>query len=566
MDNETRQFALNPDTVSIIIKSSEYVLNILRENPNVRLGNVLQDRYVITFVNRNNLDEVLDILGTNFLNVAPLVYGLLDAQSLQSAGISQVHDQEFIDLKGQGALVGIIDTGIDYTNNAFKYEDGTSKIVSIFDETIETTPPYDFAVGTEYTNEQINSALASENPFDIVPSRDTDGHGTFLASIAAGRENGEGFRGAAPDAELIVVKLRKARSYWLERYLVPPEQENVYDGVALMGGIEYIVRKARELNRPVAICIGLGSNQGGHNGYSVIEEYLRTLSSSSGICICTAAGNESQARHHTMGTIGATGETRNIEFRVAEVSNVYLIIRNRVSDRMSVSIKSPAGEVVGRVPAKSGTMFSSSLILERARVNVEYYFPLAVTGGQATIVKIIDATPGLWTVTVHGDIVLEGTFHAYLPMAGLGPTGLEFLSPTPNYTIVLPATSFGVITCGAYDSSSNALYSDSSWGPTALDYLMPCLTAPGVNVGGIFPGGQGTMTGTSVAAAITTGACALMLQWGIVQGNDVSLSSYQIRAFLLRGCERDINIVYPNNQWGYGRLNLINTFTMMREL
>jgi hypothetical protein len=95
---------------------------------------------------------------------------------------------------------------------------------------------------------------------------------------------------------------------------------------------------------------------------------------------------------------------------------------------------------------------------------------------------------------------------------------------------------------------------------------MPCLTAPGVNVGGIFPGGQGTMTGTSVAAAITTGACALMLQWGIVQGNDVSLSSYQIRAFLLRGCERDINIVYPNNQWGYGRLNLINTFTMMREL
>lgn len=568
MNNELSltEFASDPDTVSFIIRASEYVINLIKDNPKIKLANTLLDKYIYTYVNKNDIDEIVRVFGSNLLSISPAVYGLLDEASLGASGITQVHEQPFLDLMGTGVLVGIVDTGIDYTNDAFRYEDGTSKIVSIYDETMTIKPPpFDFILGTEFTNEEINNALNSENPLDIVPSTDTVGHGTFLASLAAGRKR-NGYGGAAPDAELVVVKLRKARSFWIEKYLVPPEQENVFDGIAIMAGIEYIVRKANSLNRPVAICLGLGSNLGSHNGYSIFEELLYNISTTSGICICAAAGNQSQARAHTQGVIARQGETQNIEFRVAEQSNIFINIRNEVANRISVSLKSPTGEIIERVPAKIGTLYSTRLILERARVDIEYFFPMPFTGGQITIIRLLDATPGIWTITIHGDIILEGNFHAYLPMIGLGPPGVEFLSPTPEYTVVVPATSFGVIACGAYDASNNTLYTNSSWGPTTLGFLVPTLVAPGVNVGGIYPAGPGTMTGTSVASAITTGACALMLQWGIVQGNDVSLSAYQIKAFLIRGCERDSNIVYPNNQWGYGRLNLLNSFTMMREL
>jgi subtilisin family serine protease len=96
--------------------------------------------------------------------------------------------------------------------------------------------------------------------------------------------------------------------------------------------------------------------------------------------------------------------------------------------------------------------------------------------------------------------------------------------------------------------------------------LKPDFTAPGVDVGGVYPTGYGKMSGTSVAAAITAGAGALLLQWGIVNQNDISMSTYHIRAYLIRGCSRSETIVYPNQQWGYGSLNLLQTFSRMREV
>ena len=198
--------------------------------------------------------------------------------------------------------MGIVDTGIDYTLDTFRYEDGTSKIISIYDQTAEGEPPPGYYMGVEYTNEQINAALASDNPLEIVPVSDPSGHGTFLASIAAGRED-NGFVGAAPDAELIVVKLRKARPYYLDLFSVPAEQENAFESNAIILGIDYILNRAFALGKPVAICIGLGSNFGTHTSFSIFEEYLTDISNLAGVCLCIAAGNESQARHHTMGRV-----------------------------------------------------------------------------------------------------------------------------------------------------------------------------------------------------------------------------------------------------------------------
>lgn len=259
--------------------------------------------------------------------------------------------------------MGIVDTGIDYTLDTFRYEDGTSKIISIYDQTAEGEPPPGYYMGVEYTNEQINAALASDNPLEIVPVSDPSGHGTFLASIAAGRED-NGFVGAAPDAELIVVKLRKARPYYLDLFSVPAEQENAFESNAIILGIDYILNRAFALGKPVAICIGLGSNFGTHTSFSIFEEYLTDISNLAGVCLCIAAGNESQARHHTMGQVSAQAETYDIDIKAGEnAGDILVSIWTGVSDRVSVSIRSPTGELVPRIPPRSGLPLKHSCFL-----------------------------------------------------------------------------------------------------------------------------------------------------------------------------------------------------------
>ncbi len=94
----------------------------------------------------------------------------------------------------------------------------------------------------------------------------------------------------------------------------------------------------------------------------------------------------------------------------------------------------------------------------------------------------------------------------------------------------------------------------------------PDLVAPGYQIGGFYPTGYGYMNGTSVATAITAGAAALLMQWGIVEGNDYGFCTPLIAAFLIRGCTRIESREYPNSQWGYGMLNLLQSFFYMGEL
>ncbi|BAL01817.1 peptidase S08 family protein [Oscillibacter valericigenes Sjm18-20] len=560
------QIIYSPDTVDFVVRQNAFVDQLLENNPSIVTTQLLAGRYIICYTDTKTFNSLINQFGSSFISYISLVLGLLDRANLAAAGVTQVHQQPYLDLRGKGVLLGFVDTGIDYTQRAFRYEDGSSKIQFLYDQTVAGPPPEGFYLGTEYTNEQINEALRSEDPYQIVPQKDESGHGTFLASVAAGNDTGN-FLGAAPDAELIVVKLRKARPFYLNWFTVPPEQENAYESTSVMVGVEYIVKKARQLNRPVVICIGLGTTFGAHDGFSIFEEYLSNIANLKGVCICTAAGNESQARHHTQGVIAEKGATHNIDLKVGEnAGNIAIGIWNTISDKISLSVRSPTGELVGRVPSKPGATSRSNLILEKSAVQVEYYFPYESTGSQLSVVNIYNATPGIWTITLYGDIILNGTFHAWLPLTGFVSPTVEFLSATPYYTVTCPSTMFGSINCGAYDNTTGSLFSDSSWGPTRLERMAPDLVAPGVQVGGIYPSGPGNMSGTSVASAITAGACALMMQWGVVEKNDVALSTYQIRAYLIRGCNRSPTMIYPNTQWGYGTLNLIQTFNLMREL
>lgn len=565
-DITIRDFINSQDTVDFIIRRDEYLSDYIYGNSDILLTQELSGGYVIGYANVNVFNDILTRYGQSIFSSLPIVLGTLDRPSNEAAGIAQMHELPFYNLRGRGVLIGIVDTGIDYTQEVFRYEDGTSKIQYIFDESINSVPPEGFYIGTEYTNAQINEALNSENPYDIVPQQDTSGHGTFLASIAAGREI-DGFEGAAPDAELIVVKLKKARPFYLDLYSVPAEQENAFESSAVMIGIEYILTKARELGRPVAICFGLGTNLGSHDGAMLIAEYLSYVSKIKGVCICIAAGNESQTRHHMQGFIPVSGETADIDVSVgSDAGDVDISIWNKAVDRLSVSVLSPAGESFGRFFPLPGQINEAHALLERTSVRVVYYFPTEGFGNQLTRVRLINATPGVWTIRVTGDIVLIGSFHAWLPMTGFVSPNVEFLSASPYNTITVPGPFIGSICCGAYDIRNNNLYYNSSWGPTLIPTNSPDLVAPGVDVGGYFPGGYGTMSGTSVAAAITTGACALFLQWGIVDGNDIALSANQIRTYLIRGCNRSEFDIYPNNKWGYGSLNVLRSFRLIRGI
>ena len=565
---ETLEFIHAPDTVDFVTRATDAFFDYARTSPDVVVGQTLSGRYVLGYVKAENFHKLEEALGAAFVSSVPVILGLLDRPALEASGVSQVHGQPYLNLKGRGVLVGLIDTGIDYTQPVFRYADGTSKIRYIYDQTAEGEPPSGFLLGREYSKADIDAALASEDPYALVPERDENGHGTFLASVAAGRET-EDFSGAAPDAEIIAVKLKKARPFYRERYCVPEEQEEAYESSAVMLGVEYILRKARELDRPVAICIGLGTSAGSHDGVSVFEEYLGNVSIQKGVCLCAAAGNEAEARHHAGGVLEPGEKPGQIDLKVGDnAGDVYLAIWNTVADRLSVSVRSPTGELVGRVPARPGSVLAADvkLVMETARVQVEYHFPVEGSGGQLSVIRILGATPGVWVIQLHGDVLLNGQYQAWLPITGFVSPTVEFLSATPDYTVTSPASAVGVICCGAYDSAGKSLYAKSSRGPAWDGRILPDLASPGVGIRGIYPYGPGLMSGTSAAAAVLAGTCALMLQWGVREGNDPSMGTYQIRAYLIRGCLRRSDMTYPNNQWGYGSVQLMQSFHLMREL
>jgi subtilisin family serine protease len=514
---------------------------------------------VPAYTSTANIQKVFVELGSDFTGFFPKIMSPLAAPSLDAAGITPVIEHPYLDLSGKGVIIGIIDTGIDYTKEVFQFENGTSKIISIWDQTLDGPRGPDLYYGAEFSRAQINEALASENPFDIVPTTDTDGHGTFLASVAAGSRT-EDFVGAAPGAELVVVKLRRANPYYIDLYVLSQDAPNLYLATDFMLGMRYIFQRAEELNLPVVLCIGMGSNINGHDGNSPLEEYINVAAQRIGFAVVTAAGNESNAKRHTQGVIPRTGATDVISIRVGDTMTSFSLgIFAASFDRISIGITSPTGEVISRVPFRVGLDFEEELIIDKTVISIGYYKDV----NTVIFVRLQDAKEGLWEITLFGDSILNGEYHAWLPIE-LSPS-VEFMKPVPEYTIVFPSTALRAISCGAYNSANNTLYVSSSWGPTRVPRMAPDFVAPGVNIRGIFPTGFGTMTGTSVSAAITAGAIASLMEWGLIQGNMKTLDGDITRLLLISGCERDEGILYPNTRWGYGKLDLYGTFLKIKE-
>ncbi len=527
--------------------------------------NYINDKYAVIYVPLSRIPDRL--IGSVAYSVIPKLYSLLDMTSLEQMGVLRLQRTPYLSLRGNGVLLGFIDTGIDYQNPLFQYTDRTTRIVSLWDQTIENmqASPDIFYYGTEYSRDQINLALNNVSPLDIVPSTDDLGHGTTLAGLAGGTPNESAdFSGAAPFSEYVIVKLKPSKEN-VRDYFGVPRDVACYSESDIMFGLAYLINTAQKLNRPIAICIGLGTNQGSHDGLGPLNDLISTYSNQVGIAIIIAAGNEGNAGHHFYGDINnAIGYTL-VELKVGNNENNFSMeLWGNNPGTYSIDIISPSGEYIPRIPARLGEFRNLRFLFEATTIYVDYVIVEAQTGDQLILVRFINPAPGIWRFKVYGSKITSG-FHIWLPVRGFITPETVFLAPNQYTTITEPGNNMFAITTTAYNPLNQSLYLGASKGYTRYNIINPDFAAPGADVYSPSTNGEyGLTSGTSTASALLTGVAAMLLEWGIVGGNNRSMDTYQIQKYLIRGVNRNPSLSYPNRDWGYGMADIYGTFESLR--
>lgn len=519
-------------------------------------------RYSIAYVPRNGAEKILS--ADLQYNAIPRCFGLMDQAALEDTGVAQVRRSD-LDLYGSGVLIGVIDTGIDYNNSIFSYADRSTKIRSIWDQTIESDQEKSvFGYGTEYSKEEIEEALRFERPLEKVPSTDVSGHGTFLAGLMVGNESYEDdFSGIAPDAELICVKLRQAKSYLKEYYCMNPEYE-AYAETDIMLGVKYVATVAERLRKPLVIYIGLGTSQASHLGTGPLEQYLSVLAPLRGAAVVACGGNEGQARHHFSGDI--LEGTRKVEVRVgAEEYGFTMELWGMPPNRYDVDIESPSGQKTGRIAGGIRGQREVQFLLEGTKLAVDYFTVDTSAGAPVVVMRFLKPAEGVWNIYVSTENGMGNReFDMWLPISDFISGDTFFLQSTPYNTLVAPGNEELIMSVSNYNQNNNSIYIDSSRG-FPRNSIKPDFAAPGVEVlGPLLRNRFGRKTGSSVSGAIVAGISALMLEWGNVKGNDPEINTTRIKNYLIRGAVREEGRIYPNQEWGYGKVDLYETFLRIR--
>lgn len=496
-------------------------------------------------------------------------------------------------LNGRGVLLAVLDSGITWDLEVFRKADGSTRIRYLWDQTVlrdrtlpqnqelsqnqvlsqnQTAPeetddvrygkmPDGFAFGTEYTAEEINAALNMSvlDRYRRIPSRDLSGHGTAVAGIAAGKSADGLYTGAAPEAELIVVKLG-----------LPGNSGGVEEGfprtTEILRGVTYALRKAQQLNMPLVINLSFGNSYGSHDGSTLLERFLDNASEIGKTVICVGSGNEGAARGHFAGNVARDSRVELAVGNYEKSLNIQLW--KNYSDVFRIRLQSPGGEEAELATNIQGGKYT--LRLEQTRILVYLGEPLPYAVAQEIYLEMIPVTggyidAGIWTIRLEPVMTVTGQYYLYLPAGNGRGDSTGFYRSTPQMTLTVPSTAAKVITVGAYDpvydtyaDFSGRGYADSTRtiGVTAAGLTKPDLVAPGVNI--LAPDVYGSflpVTGTSFATPIVSGAAALLMEWGIVRGNDPFLYGEKVKAYLRKGArplrgERE----YPNDRVGYGRL------------
>ena len=440
-------------------------------------------------------------------------------------------------LFGKGILIAVLDSGIDYTHPEFRNADGSSRILAIWDQTGNGNPPKGFTVGTEYGQEEINESLGSTP----LPIRDLSGHGT---AVAAGNS------GVAPQAQLLVVKLGNLSASTFSKT------------TELMMAVEYAYQKALEVQMPLVINLSFGTVYGPHNGTGLLETYLDEMMGRWKSVIVVGTGNEGNAAGHVHSTL-QEGTDTVIPFSVAAgETGLNVQVWKSYTDQFDISLQAPDGTQIGPLYENLGPqryrMSSTNLLIYYGKpspfmISQEIYFDFIPDGDYVTA--------GIWRLIIKPQRLAEGAVDLWLPAVGSLNPGTRFLQPIPENTLTVPSTARKVISVGAYDSRSRIYASFSGRGNPpgayplpALSQVKPDLVAPGVDIQtAAVGGGYISVTGTSFATPFVSGAAAMLMEWGLVDGNDPYLHGEKVRAYLQRGAQRLPGYrQWPNASVGYG--------------
>ena len=517
----------------------------------------LMNGYAVIVIREDRIAELAGFPEVEFIEKPKSLYFQVDV-GRQVSCIDTVRRAPY-NLSGRGVLIGIIDSGIDYENPDFRNEDGTTRIVSLWDQSASGNPPAGYTAGSEFTREEINAVL-EESASDGFPglskgaaiSRDTSGHGTAVAGIAAGNGSGSEdriYRGTAPEAELIIVKMGI------------PRQEGFPRTTALMTGVDYVIRKALELRMPVAVNISFGNTYGSHDGTSLVERFLNDISDTWKNVICIGSGNEGTTAGHAAGRTGDEEEViQELAVQEREPALNVQIWKSYV-DEMDISIVSPSGERVGPFREILGPQ---RFILGGTELLIYYGEPKPYSVRQEIYISFIPrqsyVDSGVWKIILTPRRIVDGAYQMWLPAQAALNVGTAFLTPDSMSTLTIPSTASLAVTVAAYDARTFSYADFSGRGPAAVyegsNVLKPDLAAPGVLVNAPVPGGgYRAFSGTSFAAPFVTGSAALLMEWGIVQGNDPYLYGEKVKAYLRRGArELPGYSEWPNPLLGYGAL------------
>lgn len=502
-------------------------------------------------------------INTYSYSFIPKCYTHMDLGSLSASGITRLQEHPYLQLKGSGTAVAVVDSGIDYRNPVFQNEMG-SRILCIWDQTLQgdgKEVPY----GRVFWKKDIDQALASGNPLEIVPSVDTDGHGTRMAAIAAGNYfPEENFSGAAPEAMLIIVKVKPAKKYLREFYLFPAEAE-IFQENDIMTGMDFAVRIANDRRMPLSLCLGIGSSQGAHIGKNPLSLYVDYISQYSLISVSIAAGNEGAARHHYAGRLTDRENQASAELRVGNKEPGFTMeFWGEPPEIYNLSLQSPTGEILDISASLGEVTQELSFVFVETRVKVNYVSIERQTGYTLVYFQFIQPAPGIWRIFVRGRDGQNVGFHMWLPVQGLISEETYFLEPSPYNTVTAPGDSLESITVTAYQYRDNSLYVQASRGFMPDGNVVPQVAAPGVQIrvpqlNGLY----GNVSGTSLSAAQTAGAAALLFEWAVIRGNQPYFTGSSVKNYITRGAEREERMQYPNRDWGFGRMDLYHTFELL---
>ncbi len=466
----------------------------------------------------------------------------------QAACITPVQRSPY-NLSGRGTVVAVVDSGIDIFHPDFRREDGSTRLIGLWDQTYEGgEPPEGYPLGTFFSQEDINQVLENGSSF---PSRDVSGHGTHVTGIAAGNgraSQGE-YRGVAYEADILVVKLGGRN------------QSDFPLTTGFMMGIDFCVREGIRRVQPLALNLSYGNSYGSHDGTSLVETYLDEVSSLGKTTICIGSGNEGNKRRHVAGQL-VQGQEYRIEFAVAlgEFS-LSLAMWKKYPDSFGVTLLSPSGNAIVMTENSAGAFRS---VLDQTEILWFFGEPSPYSAAQEIFIEMVPAgdaetvRSGIWKIVLTPVRIVEGRFDIWMPSGSSINNDTGFLVPSPELTLTIPSTASKPITVGAYDSNSESFAPFSGQGLEGYFAGKPDLLAPGVNILSCAPGGGYTeKSGTSMACPFVTGSAALLMQYGIVAGRDPFLYGQKVKAYLWRGA-RPLTAFgsYPNAETGWGTLCL----------